>query len=73
MSLQPADDGLRVGPEVMPGLLAAILALPRHRDGRQRTSARTPADRRTRHAVEVDDAIEITESNLPRWDEEPES
>jgi len=55
------------------GLLAAILAQPRHRDGRQRTSGRTPAERRTRHTEEVDYTIEITESNLPQWDENPES
>ena len=55
------------------GLLDAILAQPRHRDGRQRTSGRTPAERRTRHTEEVDYTIEITESNLPQWDENPES
>jgi Transposase DDE domain/Insertion element 4 transposase N-terminal len=55
------------------GLLTAILAQPRHRDGRQRTSGRTPAERRTRHTEEVDYTIEITESNLPQWDENPES
>ena len=55
------------------GLLAAILAQPRHRDGRQRTSGRTPAERRTRHTEEVDYTIEITKSNLPQWDKNPES
>jgi Transposase DDE domain/Insertion element 4 transposase N-terminal len=55
------------------GLLAAILALPRHRHGRQRTSGRTPAERRTRHTEEVDYTIKITESNLPQWDENPKS
>jgi Transposase DDE domain/Insertion element 4 transposase N-terminal len=55
------------------GLLTAILAQPRHRDARQRTSGRTPAERRTRHTEEVDYTIEITESNLPQWDENPES
>jgi hypothetical protein len=55
------------------GLLDAILAQPRHRDGRQRTSGRTPAERRTRHTEEVDYTIKITESNLPQWDENPES
>ena len=54
-------------------LLAAILALPRHRDGRQRTSGRTSAERRTRHTEEVDYTIDITKSNLPQWDENPES
>jgi hypothetical protein len=55
------------------GLLDAILAQPRHRDGRQRTSGRTPAERRTRHTEEVDYTIEITKSNLPQWDENLES
>lgn len=55
------------------GPLAAILAQPRHRDARQRTSGRTPAERRTRHTEEVDYTIEITKSNLPQWDENPES
>ena len=49
------------------GLLAAILAQPRHRDSRQRTSGRTPAERRIRHTEEVDYTIKITESNLPQW------
>ena len=31
------------------GLSSAIIALPRHRPGRQRTSGRTAAERRTRH------------------------
>jgi DDE family transposase len=51
------------------GLLAAILAQPRHRPGRQRTSGRTARERRTRHTEEVDYTIEITKSNLPQWDE----
>ncbi len=55
------------------GLLAAILALPRHRDGRQRTSGRTSAERRTRHTEEVGYTIDITKSNLPEWDKRPES
>jgi hypothetical protein len=55
------------------GLLAAILALPRHRDGRQRTSGRTRAERRARHTEEVDYTIDITKSNLPQWDTSPES
>ncbi|MGH3215591.1 MAG: hypothetical protein ACRDL9_13590, partial [Trebonia sp.] len=49
-------------------LNAAILALPRHRPGRQRTSGRTAAERRTRHTEEVTYTIDITESNLPQWD-----
>jgi hypothetical protein len=49
-------------------LKAAILALPRHRQGRQRTSGRTATERRTRHTEEVTYTIEITKSNLPKWD-----
>jgi hypothetical protein len=49
-------------------LNAAILALPRHRPGRQRTSGRTTAERRIRHTEEVTYTIEITKSNLPQWD-----
>ena len=63
-----------VGPqEPLAGLLAAILAVPRHRPGRQRTSARTAAERHVRHTEEVTYAIDITESNLPQWDRTPES
>ena len=50
------------------GLNAAILALPRHRPGRQRTSGRTATERRTRHTEEVTYTIDITKSNLPKWD-----
>ena len=39
-------------------LNTAILALPRHRPGRQRTSGRTAAERRTRHTEEVTYTIE---------------
>ena len=46
------------------GLLAAILALPGHRPGRQRTSGRTTAERRTWHTEEVNYTIDITKSNL---------
>ena len=49
-------------------LNAAILALPRHRPGRQRTSGRTATERRTRHTEEVTYTIDITKSNLPKWD-----
>jgi hypothetical protein len=52
---------------------AAILALPRHRPGRQRTSGRTAAERRTRHTEEVTYTIDITKSNLPKWDTIPET
>jgi hypothetical protein len=54
-------------------LNAAILALPRHRQGRQRTSGRTATERRTRHTEEVTYTIEITKSNLPKWDTTPET
>ena len=54
-------------------LNAAILALPRHRPGRQRTSGRTAAERRTRHTEEVTYTIDITKSNLPKWDITPET
>src|SRR6266571_4740107 len=52
---------------------AAILALPRHRPGRQRTSGRTAAERRKRHTEEVTYTIDITKSNLPQWDISPET
>jgi hypothetical protein len=52
-------------------LNTAILALPRHRQGRQRTSGRTAAERRTRHTEEITYTIEITKSNLPEWDDSP--
>src|SRR5216683_549139 len=54
-------------------LNAAILALPRHRPGRQRTSGRTAAERRTRHTEEVTYTIDITKSNLPKWDTTPKT
>jgi hypothetical protein len=54
-------------------LNAAILALPRHRPGRQRTSGRTTAERRSRHTEDVSYTIEITKSNLPEWDTTPET
>jgi len=54
-------------------LNAAVLALPRHRAGRQRTSGRTAAERRTRRTEEVTYTIEITKSNLPQWDITPET
>ena len=50
------------------GLTSAILALPRHRPGRQRTSGRTAAERRSRRTEEVTYTIDITKSNLPKWD-----
>ena len=59
--------------EPLASLNAAILALPRHRPGRQRTSGRTAAERRTRHTEEVTYTIEITKSNLPKWDTVPET
>ena len=65
---RPGSDG-----DPLAGLLAAILAQPRHRPGRQRTSGRTAAERRTRHTEEVAYTIDITKSNLPQWDKSPES
>jgi hypothetical protein len=55
------------------GLVSAIIALPRHRSGRQRTSGRTASERRTRHTEEVTYTIDITKSNLPKWDTAPET
>jgi hypothetical protein len=54
--------------DTLASLNAAILAIPRHRTGRQRTSGRTTAERRTRHTEEVTYTIDITKSNLPQWD-----
>jgi hypothetical protein len=54
-------------------LNVAILAIPRHTPGRQRTSGRTAAERRTRHTEEVMYTIEIMKSNLPKWDTIPEA
>jgi hypothetical protein len=51
----------------------AILALPRHRPGRQRTSGRTAAERRTRHTEQVSYTISTIKSNLPKWDTTPET
>jgi hypothetical protein len=64
--------GRRPG-NLLTSLSTAILALPRHREGRQRTSGRTPAERRTRHTEEVNYTIDITKSNLPEWDTTPET
>ncbi len=50
-------------------LLAGVVAGPRNRAGRKRTSGRTPAERRTRHTEEATYTITITPSNLPQWDE----
>jgi hypothetical protein len=41
--------------------------------GDQRTSGRAAAERRTRHTEEVTCTIEITKSNLPKWDANPET
>ena len=49
-------------------LTAEIIALPRHRAGRQRTSGRTAAERRNGHTEEVTYTISIEKSNLPEWD-----
>jgi Transposase DDE domain len=63
-----------VGPDAPLGVLtSAIIALPRHRPGRQRTSGRTAAERRTRRTEEVTYTIDIKKSNLPKWDRLPET
>jgi len=54
-------------------LLADVIACPRNRTGRKRTSGRTPAERRTRHTEEATYTITITPSNLPKWDHSPGS
>ncbi len=54
-------------------LLAGILAQPRNRIGRSRTSGRTAAERRTRHTDEATYTITIAPSNLPRLDESSRS
>ena len=51
----------------------AIIALPRHRPGRQRTSGRTAAERRNGHTEEVTYTISIQKSNLPQWDTTPKT
>ena len=61
------------GNDQLTTLNAAIIALPRHRPGRQRTSGRTTAERRTGHTEEVTYTIEITKSNLPKWDSNSEN
>jgi hypothetical protein len=54
-------------------LIAEIIALPRHRAGRQRTSGRTAAERRNGHTEEVTYTISIEKSNLPEWDTTPKT
>jgi hypothetical protein len=49
-------------------LIAEVIALPRHRAGRQRTSGRTAAERRDGHTENVTYTISIEKSNLPEWD-----
>jgi hypothetical protein len=48
------------------GLTAAIIAGPRNRTGRTRTSPRTKKQRQTQHTRDVAYTITIAESNLPR-------
>jgi hypothetical protein len=55
------------------GLNNAIIALPRHRPGRQRTSGRTAAERRDGHTEDVTYTISIEKSNLPQWDTSPKT
>ena len=54
--------------EPLARLLADVIAHPRNRTGRKRTSGRTPAERRTRHTEEATYTITIMPSNLPQWD-----
>ena len=55
------------------GLDAAAAAIPPGRTGRQRTSGRTAAQRRTWISEPADYAITIEPSNLPEADESPRS
>jgi len=50
-------------------LLADVIACPPNRTGRNRTSGRTPAERRTRHTEEATCTTTISSSNLPKWDQ----
>jgi Transposase DDE domain/Insertion element 4 transposase N-terminal len=52
-------------------LITEIIAVPRHRPGRQRTSGRTATERRSTRTEEVTYTISIQESNLPEWDASP--
>jgi hypothetical protein len=54
-------------------LTADIIALPRHRAGRQRTSGRTADERRNSHTEEVAYTISIEISNLPDRDATPKT
>jgi hypothetical protein len=53
------------GQDTTQALLTAIAAHPRNRTGRQRTSPRTPAQRRTERTRNVTYTINIITSNLP--------
>jgi hypothetical protein len=55
------------------GLDAAIAALPPGRTGRQRTSGRTPAERRKWTSEPADYTLTIIPSNLPKTDVSPGS
>jgi hypothetical protein len=63
---RPADTEAQVR-----GLISDIIALPRHRPGRQRTSGRTAAERRDGHTENVTYTVSIEKSNLPEWDTPP--
>jgi len=52
-------------------LIDAVTGLPRHRPGRERTSGRTAAERRTRPTEEATYIITIVPSNLAQWQETP--
>ncbi len=60
--------GRRPAGDPLARLLADVIAHPRNRTGRKRTSGRTPAERRTRHTEEATCTITIMPSNLPQWD-----
>ena len=58
--------GTRPGTDAVQALTAAIAAYPRNRTGRQRTSPRTPSQRRTERTRKVSYTINIVTSNLPK-------
>jgi hypothetical protein len=61
------------GNEPLADLDAAIAALPPSRAGRQRTSGRTPAERRKWTSEPADYTLTIIPSNLPKTDVSPGS
>jgi Transposase DDE domain/Insertion element 4 transposase N-terminal len=61
--------GRRPAGDPLARLLADVIAHPRNRTGRKRTSGRTPTERRTGHTEEATYTITTTPSNLPKWDQ----